>query len=82
MAIIKLLPGIFGVLGTLFLIWDSRAKLGAYGVIGISLVYWGFAVYAAEVCYENQLIGAGVIGAPAIVVLYGLAIGLKRRKGV
>jgi len=84
--IIKLLPAALGVLGTLFLILDSGAKLGKYGVLGISLIYWGFTAYAAEVCYEAEsepLIG--VIAAAAVLVVglipYVLAMRLIRRKG-
>ena len=78
--IIKLLPAALGVLGTLFLILDSRVKLGKYGVLGISLIYWGFAAYAAEVSSEESWIGA------VVVLVIGLipflwAMRIMKRKG-
>jgi len=84
--IIKLLPAALGVLGTLFLILDSRVKLGKYGVLGISLIYWGFTAYAAELCYEvksEPLVGA--LAAAAVLVI-GLipflwAMRIMKRKG-
>jgi len=79
--IIKLLPPILGVLGTLLLILDSQRKLGIYGVLGTIAVYLGLVVYAGVVSCEQPWIGAGVVALLAIgSILYLQFRGPTRRK--